>query len=133
MDISFTVSLLYSTEMGGISYNGGTHGFCYKLRLLKHDLSIWDKEVFGNIFKKVEYTESLVQRSEIVYDTSPTEESRLAYNAIQAEYRLACTQELAYWQQKARVKWLKEGEANTAYYHAIIRDRHRGQYIHQIQ
>lgn len=34
-------------------------GFYEKLCLLKRDLSVSNKEVFGNIFQKVEHTESL--------------------------------------------------------------------------
>lgn len=35
--------------------------------------------------------------------------------------------------QKARVKWLREREANTRYYHSIVNDRRRRKSIRHIE
>ena len=45
----------------------------------------------------------------------------------------AYKEEKEFWQQKVRVKWLREGDRNTALFHASVRDRRRMNRISTLQ
>lgn len=112
---------------------GGMYGFYTKLFKFKKDVQRWNKEIFGNIFSKVQQAEVLLTRAEQRWDMQSTEENRTEYHRAKAEYLQDSSYELHFWKQKARVRWLKEGDANTRYYHSIVKGRRLHLRIQQIQ
>lgn len=46
---------------------------------------------------------------------------------------LASKYELLYWKQKARVKWLQEGDANTSYFHSLVKGKRSQLCIRELQ
>lgn len=93
----------------------------------------WNNCIFGNVFfDKSAVAELEVQRLEVAYERQPTLENRTLYHAAQAEYNKASKHELLFWEKKPRVKWLQSGDANTAYFHNIVKDIRHRQYISRI-
>ncbi|XP_019182678.1 PREDICTED: uncharacterized protein LOC109177699 [Ipomoea nil] len=96
----------------------------FKLKQLKLFLRTWNKEVFGNVFDQVRSLESrVVSDVECKYADSRMAENRTVLHSLQVELLLALKQEECFWRQKARVKWLKEGDANTRFFHSVVKDR----------
>lgn len=64
-------------------------GFYNKLNQLKRHLRQWNKDVFGYIFDAFAFSETEVTSCERQYDSSPSEESRAAYQLSMTQLRLA--------------------------------------------
>ena len=46
-----------------------------------------------------------------------TQETKLQERELLNQLNKRCDQEAIYWNKKSRVKWLKEGEKNTSFFH----------------
>ena len=46
-----------------------------------------------------------------------TPETKLQERELLHQLNNRCDQEAIYWNQKARIKWLKDGECNTSFFH----------------
>lgn len=112
---------------------GGMRGLYNKLHQLKKDLQDWNKSVFGNIFDQVHHLEQELQRCEACFDANPSPETRMKYHVAQAQYKITKRKRLLFWAQKARQNCLAEGDANTSYFHNIVKDRHYRQTITNIR
>lgn len=108
---------------------GGMYGFYSKLFRLKKDIQRWNKEIFGNIFSNVKQAEENLTRVESSSEDAPNEATREEYHRAKAVYLNAANYELHFLKQKARVRWLKEGHANTHYFHSIVKGRRTQQRI----
>ncbi|XP_031100721.1 uncharacterized protein LOC116004702 [Ipomoea triloba] len=108
---------------------GGMRALAFKLKRLKQALRSWNRDIFGNVFDRIKNHENLVADIEKQYDNCPSPENRALLHKHHADLLLALKQEEMFWRQKARVKWLKEGDANTRFFHATVKDRHRRQRI----
>ena len=57
------------------------------------------------------------------------EEERLERNRLRAELWKTVRFEEISWRQKSRIKWLKEGDKNTAFFHSIAMSRKRSNFL----
>lgn len=89
--------------------------------------------MFGNIFAKVSQAEEEVWKKELVLEEENTEEVQLNWSQVQATLLCHLANEETLWKQKARVKWLKEGDSKTKYFHSTCLDKHAHLTIHQIK
>ncbi|XP_071900992.1 uncharacterized protein [Coffea arabica] len=83
----------------------GMTKFFKKLMAVRKALRRWNREVFGNV---------------------TSTEARAIFNK-------ALAQECAFWRQKAGVRWLQEGDANTAYFHSLVQQRRNTNFISRIK
>lgn len=122
-------------QQAWLSYptTGGMHGFYKKLFSFKRDIQRWNKDIFGNIFSNLKHAEAQINHAEAALDSHLTAETREEYHISKAEYLRASTYELQLCKQKARIKWLKDGDANTQYFHSIFKGRRRHLQIQKIR
>ena len=95
-----------------------------KLKKLKFDLKLWNKEVFGNIGLK---KQNLLQELHILDmkddESNLGEDDMVRRTNLLSELRLLLHKESALLNQKARLKWIEQGDTNSKYFHSRIRWR----------
>ncbi|KAL0340345.1 UNVERIFIED_CONTAM: hypothetical protein Sradi_4551300 [Sesamum radiatum] len=110
-----------------------------KLTRLKHCLKEWNKTVFGNVFDNVAAAERGLKEADEAYDQDPCDRTLVERNRCSAELVRALAQEETFWRQKAGIRWAKDGERNTRYFHSLVQKRrfrgtifgiqHEGEYL----
>ncbi|XP_027905898.1 uncharacterized protein LOC114165485 [Vigna unguiculata] len=93
-----------------------------KLKKLKHDLKAWNKEVFGIIGQKIQSLSSEIGKLDQKDDESNLDEGdRSRRMHLLSELTLLLQKESSLLNQKAKVKWLEQGDINSKYFHSKIR------------
>eukprot|EP00253_Pinus_taeda_P008598 PITA_08598 len=101
--------------------------------MLKAEIKRWNTNTFGNILKEKErIIEGIKQTQQKIISEGRTEE--LAQKEQDMENKLLAReeQEEVLWRQKSRIRWLKEGEKNTKFFHRSTIQRRMRNNISQI-
>nr|XP_027103170.1 uncharacterized protein LOC113724469 [Coffea arabica] len=106
---------------------------CSKLLATRRAIQSWNKQHFGNVIDSVHSAKMAVQWAEEMVDQDDSEECQIELNKAQAKLCHALLIEEQFWRQKARVKWLQEGDRNSRYFHAVVRQRRVQGMIHHIK
>ncbi|KAL8495044.1 hypothetical protein ACS0TY_019266 [Phlomoides rotata] len=93
-----------------------------KLKRLKNELRVWNKEVFGLIGNKIAAAKQVLSEVQAqVYDLGDSED--LFNKEIEATVELnqILTQEQFLYAQKDRATWLRDGDRNTSFFQRLHR------------
>ncbi|KAL2322620.1 hypothetical protein Fmac_026999 [Flemingia macrophylla] len=90
----------------------------FKLRSVKKDLRIWNKDVFGNVHTRVSTTCKALEDVQVNPNHSP-EEELAAQRTLMSELTL----EEAFWKEKVRVKWMTDSDRNTEFFFNMVKAR----------
>lgn len=108
------------------------YALALKLKRLKKDLKTWNLETFGNVMQNVARAEDDVLLAQAAYDDNPTASNLLALNKAKDELLQVQLQEEVFWRQKSHVKWLREGDNNTKFFHASVVQKRAATAIHEL-
>lgn len=87
-----------------------------KLKLLKEDVKLWNKEVPGNLDKKIEFNKEDIKWMDLIDDALRLDDSEdLDRKCNSAELFLNLKMRNMLASQKARNKWLLEEDVNSSY------------------
>ncbi|XP_027169490.1 uncharacterized protein LOC113769223 [Coffea eugenioides] len=104
-----------------------------KLKAVKQALRTWNKETFCNIFDRVKEDEATVLALERSLEECPSGEGEFQLLRAQGALKMSLLREAAYWRQKARLRWLREGDANSKFFHAQVKQRRARSFIHRMK
>ncbi|XP_071901994.1 uncharacterized protein [Coffea arabica] len=104
-----------------------------KLRTVKQVLKGWSRESFSDIFKNVRKTEMAVREAEVAQEQDSSDLIQRDLNVARELLRATLAVEEGFWKQKARVRWLKDGDRNSRYFHATVAERWSRAIIHRIR
>lgn len=115
---------------------GGLWGFVLakKLMHLRKHLRVWAKSSFGSSKLK-----KIVLMQEVDVFDIIKEGRRLSLTNLQQEQailenlREIHRQEEIYWRQRSRLQWLRKGDDNTKYFHAVANGRKNCNFILNIR
>ncbi|KAL8536611.1 hypothetical protein ACS0TY_011982 [Phlomoides rotata] len=95
-----------------------------KLRMLKQDLKGWSREAFGSLHFKMESQRETIERLDRFDEVFGLEEEEvIKRNKIGAELKRNMIWNEKNLFQKAKSKWLKEGDVNSKFFHRWINKR----------
>ena len=95
-----------------------------KLKLLKADLKVWNRSVFGCVESDKRRIEMEIENLDGEDDIDTLEdEGRLRRLELLSQLGLVNKKLDSMYRQKARVNWLKHGDLNSKFYHSAIRWR----------
>lgn len=89
-----------------------------KLKRLKEELKVWNKNIFGDIHKQVK--KSVDKLDQIQYSINiagGTDDLLNQEKLAKIELERALNIEEKIWKEKARINWHCDGDRNTAYFH----------------
>ena len=105
-----------------------------KLATIRTQLTRWSRRVFGRAEDRIaKCIKSLLAIQEAM-KCDP-----LSYGLLQAEANYRRQLSDLYWQeestarQQSRIRWLRDGDANTAFFHASIKARHARNTIQNLE
>jgi exonuclease III len=105
-----------------------------KLKALKGDLKVWNREVFGDL----SYNKSRLQAELLDLDVKEgcyglTSEEKVRRETIKAELIWLAHLAETSWRQKSRELWLKEGDNNTKFFHGMANSHRRSNHIENLE
>ncbi|KAL8544625.1 hypothetical protein ACS0TY_005015 [Phlomoides rotata] len=97
-----------------------------KLKCLRNDLKVWNKEVFGEIDKNITDRQREIEVWDRIDDTFGLEEGEvIARNKCSAKLLRFSHWKENFMFQQSKMKWVLEGDVNSGYFHGWINKRRK--------
>ncbi|CAL0306454.1 unnamed protein product [Lupinus luteus] len=93
-----------------------------KLKLLKSDLRIWNKNIFGDVHQRVSLAKANVEAIQnCIQNSDPDTSMQDQEDLAQSELVQALLVEEMYWKEKSRLNWHSYGDRNTSFFHKVAK------------
>ena len=92
-----------------------------KIKRLKERLKIWNRDRYGDTFKRYKKIEDELNKMEVsTIDRQLSPQELLIKKQLQEDLWVAAQSHESLLRQKARSRWVKEGDCNSRYFHLMI-------------
>ncbi|RVW16109.1 Transposon TX1 uncharacterized 149 kDa protein [Vitis vinifera] len=116
----------------GIGWEG--HKFMRRLQYVKAKLKEWNKSSFGELKeKKKSILNDLANFDAIEQEGGLNPDLISQRVSRKGELEELILREEIHWRQKAKVKWVKEGDCNSKFYHKVANGRRNRKYIKELE
>ncbi|XP_058783255.1 uncharacterized protein LOC131657925 [Vicia villosa] len=89
-----------------------------KLKILKNNLKVWNRNNFGDVKVKVKNAEAHLQNIQMeIANSGYTDDLKEKETKAQYDMEAALNIEEEFWKEKARIKWQSDGDRNTKFFH----------------
>ncbi|CAL1395838.1 unnamed protein product [Linum trigynum] len=95
-----------------------------RLKRLRHLLYDWSRAGTTNSLRNIKTLQAEIDRVKLIH---PVDWDMV--RTLEAELSRQWEAEEVFWQQKSRVKWLKKGDQNSAYFHTVTRARRKKNFV----
>eukprot|EP00253_Pinus_taeda_P036183 PITA_36183 len=107
--------------------------FQKKLKMLKAEIKRWNTTTFGHILKEKEQTiQEIKKTQQQIISEGRSEELAQKEQDMESKLLEREKQEEVLWRQKSRIRWLREGEKNTKFFHKSTVQRRMRNQISQV-
>ncbi|KAH1098558.1 hypothetical protein J1N35_015479 [Gossypium stocksii] len=107
-------------------WKGSSGDFLNRLTNLANGLKMWARRIKEQTGRNVK---SLTRRLEILNEAEKSEEVLADLVDVKLHLNMEVDKEERYWEQRARVNWLKMGDRNTSFFHKFASQRRRINHI----
>ena len=111
-------------------------GGCFfeeKIKSLKDRIKVWNKDQFGDTLRKYKrIEEDLNKMEEESDDRQLTDQQLLAKKKLQQDLWEAAQAHESLLRQKARSRWIKEGDCNSRYFQLMINASRRNNCLKEV-
>ncbi|XP_026396059.1 uncharacterized protein LOC113290691 [Papaver somniferum] len=122
-------------ESWAVEINGDpAYTFMKKLKEIKRIINDWNWKVFGNVHVKLKEAEEKVMEAMQASDSNPFDSE--AFDVLVAAQNDHANREVqvnTLMRQKSRMKWIKEGAANTSFFHTNLKNRSSSNLISELE
>ena len=104
-----------------------------KIKSLKDRIKVWNKDQFGDTLRKYKrIEEDLNKMEEESDDRQLTDQQLLAKKKLQQDLWEAAQAHESLLRQKARSRWIKEGDCNSRYFQLMINASRRNNCLKEV-
>ncbi|KAJ9680549.1 hypothetical protein PVL29_019768 [Vitis rotundifolia] len=106
------------------------HKFMRKLKIVKSKLKEWNKVAFGDLRERKNLILSDLGRIDLIEQEGNLNSDLVSErNSRRRELEDVLLKEEVQWRQKSRVKWIKEGDCNSKFFHRMATGRRSRKFI----
>ncbi|RVW98458.1 Transposon TX1 uncharacterized 149 kDa protein [Vitis vinifera] len=110
------------------------HKFMRRLQYVKAKLKEWNKFSFGELNEKKKSILNDLANFDVIEQVRGLTSELLSQRASRkGELEELILREEIHWRQKARVKWVKEGDCNPKFFHKVANGRRNRKYIKELE
>lgn len=120
------------TSWKGFSHHGyGNFVIKEKLKSLKNILKDWNRNTFGHVDRDIEQAKAEIEKLDVKAEERTLSEADVLKRREEvAKYFRSVRQKDSLLYQKAKIKWLREGDVNSSFFHRCTNKRRKNNEIH---
>ncbi|XP_059292492.1 uncharacterized protein LOC132045941 [Lycium ferocissimum] len=99
--------------------------FQANMKKMKLALAKWSNDTYGNIFLQISTIDYGIKVKELQFELNPSMLHRTDLPKAQAELNSYLHLEEEYWKQKSGMRWFKDGDRNTKFFHSYVKGRRK--------